>query len=94
MLAITRGRPGTAMMGWKTQLSDADIAVVADHVLTRYVLADPAMAQAGAPAQISGTKAHGGREAVRGTYADRTLRETAARRVTRVAPEAGPAPRR
>ena len=28
--------------------------------------------------------AHGGREAVRGTYADRTLRETAMRRVTRV----------
>lgn len=63
VLAITHGRPGTAMMGWKTQLSDADIAVVADYVLTRYVLADPAMAQAGAPAQISGTKAHGGREA-------------------------------
>ncbi|WP_298964170.1 glycoside hydrolase family 15 protein [uncultured Methylobacterium sp.] len=38
--------------------------------------------------------AHGGREAVRGTYADRTLRETAARRVTRVAPEADPTPPR
>ena len=30
--AITHGRPGTAMTSWRTQLSDADIASVADHV--------------------------------------------------------------
>ena len=61
VLAITHGRPGTAMVGWKTQLSDADIGVLAEHVLTQFVQRD-----AGAPtphAAISGTQAHGGREA-------------------------------
>ena len=69
VLAITHGRPGTAMVGWKTQLSEGDIAALADHVLTQFV-------QGGARAQphgnnraalphapISGTRAHGGREA-------------------------------
>jgi mono/diheme cytochrome c family protein len=62
-LAITHGRPGTAMVGWKTQLSEADIAVLAEHVLTQFVQGDPAAAAHAAQAQISGTKAHGGREA-------------------------------
>jgi len=62
-LAISHGRPGTAMVGWKTQLSEADIAVLAEHVLTQFVQGDPAAAKNAAHAQISGTRAHGGREA-------------------------------
>lgn len=57
--AITVGKPGTAMVGWRTQLSDTDIARLADHVYTRFV-----QGQANATAApISGTRAHGGREA-------------------------------
>lgn len=62
-LAIAHGRPGTAMVGWKTQLSEADIAVLADYVLTQFVQGNPVTARDAAQAQISGTKAHGGREA-------------------------------
>lgn len=61
LAAITFGRPGTAMVGWKTQLSEADIARLADHVYTRFVQGSgqaPAI-----HAAISGTRAHGGREA-------------------------------
>lgn len=59
--AVTFGRPGTAMVGWRTQLSETDIARVADYVMQRFVLGQ---AVAGAEA-ISGTRAHGGREADR-----------------------------
>jgi mono/diheme cytochrome c family protein len=62
VLAITHGRPGTAMVGWKTQLSEADIGVLADHLLATFVHRD-ASAPAVATAGISGTRAHGGREA-------------------------------
>lgn len=41
-LAIEHGRPGTAMVGWKTQLGAADIARVTDYVMTRFVQADGA----------------------------------------------------
>lgn len=57
--AITHGRPGTAMVAWQSQLSEADIARLADHVYTRFVRGQ---APAGTAA-ISGTRAHGGREA-------------------------------
>ncbi|MBL8332044.1 MAG: c-type cytochrome [Rubrivivax sp.] len=58
-LAIAHGRPGTAMVGWKTQLSDTDINRLADYVYATFVTgSSPAVAGA-----ISGTKAHGGREA-------------------------------
>jgi len=63
--AVTYGRPGTAMVAWRSQLSDADIARVADYVLTQFVNAETHHA-APAPAlnaAISGTRAHGGREA-------------------------------
>jgi len=59
--AIADGVPGTAMVGWKTQLSKADIDSLADHVLNRYVKGEAA--PAGAASAISGTRAHGGREA-------------------------------
>jgi mono/diheme cytochrome c family protein len=63
VLAIAHGRPGTAMVGWKTQLSEADIAALADHVLTRFVQGGARAAQAMPHPPISGTRAHGGREA-------------------------------
>lgn len=58
---VAHGKPGTAMVGWKTQLSEGDIQKLADFVYQRFV-----MGQAGTPAEgggISGTRAHGGREA-------------------------------
>lgn len=58
--AIAHGRPGTAMVGWKTQLSENDIDRLAEHVYNRYVMGQGG---GGQPAAISGTKAHGGREA-------------------------------
>ncbi len=61
VLAITHGRPGTAMVGWKTQLSDADIGVLADHLLTQFVQRDSSAPEP--RAAISGTQAHGGRQA-------------------------------
>lgn len=64
---IAHGKAGTAMVGWKTQLSSADIDVLAEHVHTRFVLGQGLPAAAGgAPSisgNISGTRAHGGREA-------------------------------
>lgn len=57
--AITHGRPGTAMVAWKSQLSEKDIAGLADYVHQRFVMGRPV---AGGAA-ISGTQAHGGREA-------------------------------
>lgn len=59
VLAITHGRPGTAMVAWRSQLSDADIAVLADHVLEHFVRGNAA--PAASTAGISGTRAHGGR---------------------------------
>lgn len=61
VLAITHGRPGTAMVAWTSQLSASDIDVLADHVLAQFVQRDRAAAPP--PAAISGTHAHGGREA-------------------------------
>ncbi len=58
--AIAHGRPGTAMVGWKTQLSQADIERLADHLFIRFVQGQPVPA---VPAAISGARAHGGREA-------------------------------
>ncbi|HET9822387.1 MAG TPA: cytochrome c [Burkholderiaceae bacterium] len=58
-LAIAHGRPGTAMVGWKTQLSEQDIDRLADYVYTRFVQGQPVAPSAA----ISGTRAHGGREA-------------------------------
>jgi mono/diheme cytochrome c family protein len=61
VLAITHGRPGTAMVSWKTQLSESDIGALADHVLQNFVLRDAGSPAAPSDAQISGTRAHGGR---------------------------------
>jgi len=68
VLAVTHGRPGTAMVAWKSQLSEADIGRVADYVLEHFVnAAAPAVPdphRSIAPgAAISGTRAHGGRDA-------------------------------
>ncbi len=57
--AIAAGRPGTAMVSYRTQLSDSDIATLAEYVHTRFVQGPPAAASG----PLSGTRAHGGREA-------------------------------
>jgi mono/diheme cytochrome c family protein len=56
---ITNGKPGTAMVAWKTQLNEREIAALADYVFATFVQGAPPAATAG---QISGTRAHGGRE--------------------------------
>ena len=61
--AITHGRPGTAMVGWKTQLSSTDIQMLAEHVHQTYVQGDAHRLASAPAAPISGTRAHGGREA-------------------------------
>jgi mono/diheme cytochrome c family protein len=56
--AVADGKPGTAMVGWKTQLSQAEIAAVVDWVIANFMSGKPA-----APVKdgVSGTSAHGGR---------------------------------
>jgi mono/diheme cytochrome c family protein len=55
---IAHGRPGTAMVAWRSQLSPSDIARLSDYIYDRFV-----MGQAAPGGTISGTRAHGGREA-------------------------------
>ncbi len=41
MITVTRdGKPGTAMVGWKTQLSDQDIAGVVDYIRSAFMQAE------------------------------------------------------
>ena len=56
---VTNGKPGTAMMSWKTQLGPKEIEAVADYILTAFV---GRTAPAAAAEGVSGTFAHGGRE--------------------------------
>jgi mono/diheme cytochrome c family protein len=88
-LAIAHGRPGTAMVGWKTQLSANDIERLAEYVHTRFVQGQAAPARA----TISGTRAHGGREAdvaqLRGREADATPPSTVSTSVPQVDMTAG-----
>ncbi|MGY0195505.1 c-type cytochrome [Leptothrix sp. BB-4] len=60
--SVTFGVPGTAMVGWRTQLSTADIETLADHLRATFIQPDPAAAAAagGGADAISGTRAHGG----------------------------------
>ncbi len=60
MIAVARdGKPGTAMVGWKTQLSEAEIEAVVDYVRATFMRDGPH-----APARASsGTSAHAGRAA-------------------------------
>lgn len=48
--AVRNGRPGTAMTGWKTQLSDTDMEAVVDYVRTTF------MQPAGSPTVQRGMK--------------------------------------
>ena len=48
MIAVVRdGKPGTAMVGWKTQLSDKEVAAVVDYVRNTFmrVTLDPKLAR-------------------------------------------------
>ena len=44
--AVTNGKPGTAMMGWKTRFSEKEIASVVDYIRGRFMLValDPRIA--------------------------------------------------
>jgi mono/diheme cytochrome c family protein len=48
------------MVGWKTQLNEREIAALADYVYAAFVQGNPPAASAGG--QVSGPRAHGGRE--------------------------------
>ena len=47
--AVTNGKPGTAMVGWKSQLSDAQIGMIVDHIRTNF-MTKKQLTQALAPA--------------------------------------------
>ncbi len=74
MLAVvTDGKPGTAMVGWKTQLKPNEVAAVVDYIRDHFMSGNP-----GAPVpapKVSGISAHGGREqdAAPPTMADMSL---------------------
>ena len=55
---VTDGKPGTAMVGWKTQLSQAEIAAVVDWTIANFMSgkSTPPVREG-----VSGTHAHGGR---------------------------------
>jgi mono/diheme cytochrome c family protein len=57
---VSDGKPGTAMVGWKTQLNQKEIEALADYLLATFV-GKPAGATPPV-AGISGTTAHGGRQ--------------------------------
>lgn len=58
---VTNGKPGTAMVSWKTQLSAKEIEALADFMMAAFVHKTTTI---GAKASgASGTKAHGGRAA-------------------------------
>jgi mono/diheme cytochrome c family protein len=60
MIAIvTNGKPGTAMVSWKTQLGEREVAAVVDYIRAAFV--NPGGAPPAAPQGISGIEAHGGR---------------------------------
>lgn len=47
MIKVTRdGKPGTAMVGWKAQLSDQDIAGVVDYIRSAFMQADASRGRA------------------------------------------------
>lgn len=56
---VAHGKPGTAMVGWKTQLNDNEIAAVVDYVRQSFMAGKAA---AGSAKGVSGISAHGGRE--------------------------------
>lgn len=59
MIAVVAdGKPGTAMVGWKTQLNSNEIAAVVDFVRDTFMLGKSLVGAKG----LSGISAHGGRE--------------------------------
>ncbi|MBK6850667.1 MAG: c-type cytochrome [Burkholderiales bacterium] len=74
--AVTYGRPGTAMVGWTSQLSATDIERVADYVSTRFIHgSNTSTAQAGSATQRPGLPA--GHPAPAGVTAGATAGTTA-----------------
>jgi len=56
---VADGKPGTAMVGWKTQLNEKEVAAVVDYVIQTFMSGQTFVAD---PKGLSGVSAHGGRE--------------------------------
>jgi len=56
---VTDGKPGTAMVGWKTQLNENEVAAVVDYVRETFMAGHTFVADLKG---LSGMSAHGGRE--------------------------------
>ncbi len=56
---VADGKPGTAMVGWKTQLNEKEVAAVVDYVRATFMSGHIFVAD---PKGLSGVSAHGGRE--------------------------------
>ncbi|MCB1954311.1 MAG: c-type cytochrome [Rhodocyclaceae bacterium] len=56
---VADGKPGTAMVGWKTQLNEKEIAAVVDYVAGTFMSGKAFSVD---PDGLSGISAHGGRE--------------------------------
>jgi mono/diheme cytochrome c family protein len=63
VLAIKRGRPGTAMTSWQTQLSEENINALAEYILTQFVGRDHSAVNSVTIAPIFASWTQGGREA-------------------------------
>ena len=57
---VAHGKPGTAMVGWNTQLNDNEIAAVVDFVVDTFM--EGGANKTGSAKGLSGISAHGGRE--------------------------------
>ncbi|MCB1888263.1 MAG: c-type cytochrome [Rhodocyclaceae bacterium] len=56
---VADGKPGTAMVGWKTQLNGNEVAAVVDYVIDTFMSGKTFSVE---PEGLSGISAHGGRE--------------------------------
>jgi mono/diheme cytochrome c family protein len=65
MIGVIRdGKRGTAMVGWRTQLNDNEIAALTDYVRVTFMQPGGPREPKLAPGSISGTHAHGGGDKV------------------------------
>lgn len=58
---VTDGKPGTAMVGWKTQLTSNEIAALVDWIRATFMSGKSSPEAVSPHAGISGIQAHGGR---------------------------------
>lgn len=73
VLAITHGRPATAMMGWQSRLSPGHIDALADYILTQFVQRDTGTATPPMTAPSSSPRVNGVRDTAVSTIAAATF---------------------